>query len=181
MGRDISQVDPHAPAGAREAAMPLSKLREFLDTHKVKYLVISHSPAFTAAGIAGLTHIPGREIAKTVIVKLDGALAMAVVSASQRVDLSLLKAAAGARVAELATEDEFKTRFPDCEVGAMPPFGNLYGMAVYADLSLARDKEIAFNAGSHRELVRLAWEDFERLAKPTLIRLAQVPRGAEAA
>ena len=161
--------------------MPLSKLKEFLDSNNVKYVVISHSVAYTAAGIAGLTHIPGRELAKTVIVKVDGTLAMAVVTASQRVDLALLKAAAGAKNVELATEVEFKESFPDCEVGAMPPFGNLYGMAVYADETLARDKEIAFNAGSHRELVRLAWEDFERLAKPRVIKVAAVKRVAEAA
>lgn len=161
--------------------MPLSKLKEFLDSHGVKYVVISHSVAYTAAGIAGLTHIPGRELAKTVIVKMDGTLAMAVVSASQRVDLSFLKAATGAKTADLATENEFKERFPDCEVGAMPPFGNLYGMSVYVDEGLARDKEIAFNAGSHRELVRLAWEDYERLVKPALLRVAAAKRGAEAA
>ncbi|HXZ18633.1 MAG TPA: YbaK/EbsC family protein [Candidatus Acidoferrales bacterium] len=161
--------------------MSLPKLKEFLDSHNVKYVVISHSVAYTAAGIAGLTHIPGRELAKTVIVKLDGDLAMAVVTASQRVDLALLKAAAGAKTVDLATENEFKERFPDCEVGAMPPFGNLYGMTVLADESLALDKEIAFNAGSHRELVRLPWEDFERLAQPKLTKLAAGKRAAEAA
>jgi len=161
--------------------MSLPKLKEFLDSHHVKYVVISHSVAYTAAGIAGLTHIPGRELAKTVIVKIDGALAMAVVAASQRVDLTLLKAAAGAKSADLATENEFKESFPDCEVGAMPPFGNLYGMPVFADESLSLDKEIAFNAGSHRELVRLAWEDFEKLVQPRLIRVAAGRRAAEAA
>jgi len=161
--------------------MSLPKLKEFLDSHHVKYVVISHSVAYTAAGIAGLTHIPGRELAKTVIVKIDGALAMAVVAASQRVDLTLLKAAAGAKTADLATENEFKESFPDCEVGAMPPFGNLYGMPVFADESLSLDKEIAFNAGSHRELVRLAWEDFEKLVQPRLIRVAAGRRAAEAA
>jgi len=161
--------------------MSLPKVREFLDSHHIKYVVISRSVAYTAAGIAGLTHIPGRELAKTVIVKLDGELAMAVVSASQRVDLALLKAAAGAKTADLAPEFEFRERFPDCEVGAMPPFGNLYGMAVYADESLALDKEIAFNAGSHRELVRLAWEDYEKLVQPKLLRVAAAKHDAQAA
>jgi len=161
--------------------MSLPKLQEFLDSHKVKYVVISHSVAYTAAGIAALTHIPGRELAKTVIVKIDGELAMAVVSASQLVDLAFLKTATGARNVELATESEFKERFPDCEVGAMPPFGNLYGMPVYAEQSLSNDKEIAFNAGSHRELVRLAWEDFEKLVQPKLLPVAAVKRVAAAA
>jgi Ala-tRNA(Pro) deacylase len=126
--------------------MLLPKLKEFLDSHNIKYVVISHSVAYTAAGIAALTHIPGKELAKTVIVKVDGALAMAVVSASQHVDLALLKTVTGAKSVDLATEGEFKERFPDCEVGAMPPFGNLYGMTVFADESLSHDKEIAFNA-----------------------------------
>ena len=161
--------------------MPLQKLQEFLDSHNIKYVVISHSLAYTAAGIAALTHIPGKELAKTVIVKIDGLLAMAVVSASQHVDLAHLKAATFAKSVTLATEDEFKEKFPDCELGAMPPFGNLYGMPVFADESLARDKEIAFNAGSHRELVRIAWEDFERLVQPRLMKIASGKLKGEAA
>jgi len=161
--------------------MSLPKLKEFLDSHNTKYVVISHSLAYTAAGIAALTHIPGKALAKTVIVKVDGALAMAVVSASQHVDLALLKAATGAETVTLATEDEFKERFPDCELGAMPPFGNLYGMAVFAEKSLSSDKEIAFNAGSHRELVRIAWEDFEKLVQPRLMRVAAMKPAADAA
>jgi Ala-tRNA(Pro) deacylase len=164
-------------SGRKETIMPLSKLKEFLDRHMVKYLAISHSVSYTAAGVAALTHTPGRELVKTVIVKIDGALAMAVVSANQHVDLARLKAATGATTLELATEDEFKESFPDCEAGAMPPFGNLYGMTVFADESLARDKEITFNAGSHRELIRIAWEDFERLVQPRLLRVA-VPQHA---
>lgn len=161
--------------------MPLSRLKEFLDSHKIKYIIISHSIAYTANGIAALTHIPGKELAKTVIVKIDNVLAMAVVSASQHVDLALLKAATGAKNVELATEYEFQDKFPDCETGAMPPFGNLYGISVFADESLARDKEIAFNAGSHRELLRLAWEDFVSLVQPRVMKLAAVKRAAEAA
>lgn len=153
--------------------MPLTRLRELLDRNEIKYVVISHSVAYTAQGIAALTHISGKELAKTVIVKLDGTLAMAVVPASCQVDLGLLKAAAGVKTVELASEQEFKDSFPDCETGAMPPFGNLYGMSVFADESLTRDKEIAFNAGSHRELVRMAWSDLETLAQPRVIRLAR--------
>ncbi len=101
--------------------MPLSKLREFLDSHKIRYMILYHSVAYTAQGIAALTHISGKELAKTVIVRTDGDLAMAVVPASRHVDLALLKRAAGAKVVELASEQEFKDRFPDCEPGAMPP------------------------------------------------------------
>lgn len=150
--------------------MPASKLKQFLDSQNVKYASIPHSLGYTAQGIAALAHISGKEIAKTVIVKLDDQLAMAVLPASRTVDLALLKAATGAKDARLATEAEFKARFPDCETGAMPPFGNLYDMSVYADESLAADKEIAFNAGSHTELLRLAYEDFARLVQPKVVR-----------
>ena len=160
--------------------MSLSSLKEYLDKHNVKYIVVSHSPAYTAQGIAALAHIPGKELAKTVVVKLDGKLVMAVLPASFHVDLGRLKEATKAKAAELASEDEFKHRFPECETGAMPPFGNLYGIEVFADENLTNDKEIAFNAGSHRELIRLAWEDFEKLAKPKVIRFAS-GRAAEAA
>ncbi|HTR24234.1 MAG TPA: YbaK/EbsC family protein [Terriglobales bacterium] len=152
--------------------MPLSKLREFLDRNQIQYLVISHSVAYTAQGIAALTHIKGKELAKTVMVMVDGRLAMAVVPASVRVDLHKLKKYLGVESVELATEQEFRDRFPDCETGSMPPFGNLYGMDVFADESLAEDKEISFNAGSHRELVRMRFDDFERLAKPMLVQIA---------
>jgi Ala-tRNA(Pro) deacylase len=152
--------------------MALSSLMEFLDSHNVRYVVISHSPAYTAQGVAGLTHISGKELAKTVIVNLDGKLVMAVVPAMFHVDLASLKRITRAKTVVLAAEEEFKDRFPECETGAMPPFGNLYGIPVFADESLARDKEIAFNAGTHRELIRMSWEDFEKLVEPKVIRFA---------
>jgi len=161
--------------------MPLSQLKQFLDNHNVKYVVISHSLAYTAAGIAALTHIPGKELAKSVILKIDGALVMVVVAASQQVDLTAMKDITHGKIVSLATEEEFRERFPDCEVGAMPPFGNLYGMPVFADADLAQDEEIAFNAGSHRELVRIPWEDFARLAHPRLLKVAARKRSLDAA
>jgi Ala-tRNA(Pro) deacylase len=161
--------------------MSLDRLREFLDSHKVKYVVISHSTAYTAQGIAALTHISGKELAKTVIVKLDESLAMAVLPASSQVDLSRLKTVTGAANVALASEQEFKDKFPDCQTGAMPPFGNLYDMPVFADESLTRDKEIAFNAGSHLELIRMGWDDFEKLVKPRMVRFATGGIGSVAA
>ena len=149
--------------------MPLNKVRAFLDEHHVQYVVISHSKAFTAQGIAAITHIPGQELAKTVIVKLDGALAMAVLPASFQVDLLALKKVVGVKDAALASEREFKQAFPDCETGAMPPFGNLYGVPVYVDETLRRDANIAFNAGTHLELIRMAFADFERLVQPEVL------------
>lgn len=148
--------------------MPLSKLRSFLDSHHIKYMVISHSLAYTAQGVAALTHVSGKKLAKTVIVNIDGILAMAVIPASEHVDLDRLRALTGARSVQLATEREFKNAFPDCETGAIPLFGNLYDMPVYADLSLASNEEVTFSAGSHRELVRMHWKDVERLVNPTL-------------
>ena len=151
--------------------MPAKKLRDYLDDNDIEYITISHSPAYTAQRIAELTHIPGKELAKTVIVKLDGEFAMAVVPASFRVDLDYLQRGTGAESYELATEAEFQSLFPDCEVGAMPPFGNLYDMDVYVATKLAEDEDIAFNSGSHTELVRMSYADFERLVAPKVIPL----------
>ncbi|MCX7012382.1 MAG: deacylase [Candidatus Sumerlaeota bacterium] len=152
--------------------MPARRLKEFLDSHKVKYVSISHSPAYTAQQIAASAHISGKEIAKTVMIKVDGKMAMAVLPASCKVDFNLLRKAAGGKKVELAGEQEFQSAFPECETGAMPPFGHLYGMDVFAAEQLAEDAEIAFNAGSHTELIRLAYADFERLAKPRVAAIA---------
>lgn len=157
--------------------MPVRKLKEFLNENRVKYVTISHSPAYTAQEIAASAHIPGKEVAKTVILRLDGKMAMAVLPASRQIDLDKLKEAAGAEEVELATEKEFQGLFPDCELGAMPPFGNLYGMPVYVADKLTEDEEIAFNAGSHTELMQLPYEDFERLVKPEVLKFAVVPEG----
>jgi len=148
--------------------VPAAKLREFLDANGVKYVTIRHSLAYTAQEVAASAHVRGKDMAKTVIVRVDGQLAMAVVPASQKVDLARLRDVIGAKTAEIASEEEFRDAFPGCEVGAMPPFGHLYGMNVFVDQRLAADEEIAFNAGSHTELIRLSYPDFERLAKPKL-------------
>lgn len=147
--------------------MPETRLKEFLDTQHVKYVTIGHSPAFTAQEIAALAHIPGKEVAKTVIVKVDGELAMVVLPASEHVRMADLRRTLGAKHVELASEDEFRESFPDCETGAMPPFGNLYGMKVFVSQVLREDEEIAFNAGSHDELIRLPYAEYERLVHPT--------------
>lgn len=152
--------------------MPVKALKEFLDKEQIRYVTINHSPAYTASQIAESAHIPGKELAKTVIVSLDGKHAMAVLPASAKLDLHKLAEEANARKAELASELRFQGLFPGCELGAMPPFGNLYGLPVYVDRSLQEDKEIAFSAGSHTELIRLAYEDFERLVRPKVIAFA---------
>jgi Ala-tRNA(Pro) deacylase len=152
--------------------MPVQTLRDFLDKNKVKYVVISHSPAYTAQEIAASAHIPGHELAKSVVVRVDGELAMAVLPASSHVNLDLLAEALGVDHVELADEYQFRDRFGECELGAMPPFGNLYGMRVYVADELTVDDRIAFNAGSHTELIQLAFDDFERLVKPKIVRFA---------
>jgi Ala-tRNA(Pro) deacylase len=160
--------------------MALSKLRYYLDSHNIKYMVISHSLAYTAQGIAALVHVSGKKLAKTVIVKIDGVLAMVVTPASAHVDLDRLRRVTGAQTVELASEREFKHAFPDCETGAMPPFGNLYDMSVYADKSLAEHEEITFSAGTHRELVRMQWQDMLRLVKPVVEDVAYHPHSVAA-
>lgn len=152
--------------------MPVKQLKEFLDKHGIKYVNINHSPAYTAQEIAASAHIRGKDLAKTVMVTLDGKMAMAVLPASQKISFDLLRDASGSENVQLASERSFSDMFPGCEVGAMPPFGNLYGLDVYVSKRLAEDHEIVFNAGSHTELIRLAYVDFERLVKPKVARIA---------
>jgi Ala-tRNA(Pro) deacylase len=151
--------------------MPAQTLKGFLDSNHVKYTTITHSPAYTAQEAAANAHIPGKALAKTVIVKVDGEFAMAVLPATMHVSLSRLRTAAKAGDAEIASEKEFEKLFPDCELGAMPPFGNLYDMRVFAAEELAKDDQIAFNAGSHAELVQLAYSDFDKLVHPKVVAL----------
>src|SRR3989442_335582 len=143
--------------------MPVRKLKEFLDREKVKYVSIIHSTAYTAQEVAASAHITGRELAKTVIVELDGKMAMAVLPANRKIVLQDLREVTGSDQVKFASEEEFKRQFPDCETGAMPPFGNLYGMDGYSAEALTEYDQIAFNAGSHTEVIKLAYRDFEPL------------------
>ena len=149
--------------------MPVKRLKEALDKHKMKYVVVSHSLAYTAQEIAATAHVPGKELAKTVMVRVDGKIQMAVLPASRQIDFSKLKKALQAKKADLATEEEFRGLCPDCELGAMPPFGSLYGLPVMVDQSLGEDEDIYFNAGTHRELVKMAFEDFIKIEKPDIV------------
>jgi Ala-tRNA(Pro) deacylase len=146
--------------------MPAQKIKEFLNENGIKYVTITHSPAYTAQEIAAMAHIPGKEMAKTVLVKIDGKMVMTVLPASDKVDLDALKEATAAESVRLAQEQEFINKFPGCDVGAMPPFGNLYNMEVYVAENLSEDEEIAFNAGTHTELIKMSYKDFERLVQP---------------
>ena len=152
--------------------MAEKKLKEYLDKNNVRYISISHSPAYTAQEMAAKTHLPGKEIAKTVLIKIDGKLAMAVLPGSFKINFDELKKVVGSENVRLADEHEFIDKFPDCEVGAMPPFGNLYGLEVFVATSLAEDEEIAFNACSHSQLIRMSYADYEKLVKPIRLEFA---------
>jgi len=149
--------------------MPVRKLKEFLDREKVKYVSIVHSPAYTAQEVAQSAHITGREMAKVVIVELDGRMAMAVLPANRKVVLQELRELTGSEEVKFASEADFRQQFPDCETGAMPPFGNLYGMDVYMAQALSENDQIAFNAGTHTEIIKMAFLDFDRLVQPKVI------------
>ncbi len=151
--------------------MSTHQLTTYLDSQHIDYTLISHSPTFTAQETAQSAHIPGREVAKTVIVLIDGVPAMVVEPATAHVHLGKLKSLIGAETVSLADERDFDELFPDCERGAMSPFGNLRDMRVYVDESLTQDEQIAFNADSHTEMIKLAYRDFEALVQPEVLRL----------
>jgi len=148
--------------------MPVKKLKEFLDNHHVKYLCVNHSPGYTAQEVAAAAHVSGKQLAKIVMLKVGGKLVMFVLPANEHVNFSSIKEATGTS-ADLASESDFKGKFPECEVGAMPPFGNLYDVPVYVSNHLQDNEQIVFNAGSHSELMKMAYQDFERLVKPKVL------------
>lgn len=145
------------------------KIRGFLDEKGIPYESINHDQAYTAQGVAHVAHISGKEIAKSVVLAVDGKLVMAVLPASEKVNFSALKNQLSAEKVEMVTEGVFKDKFPDCEVGAMPPFGNLYGMEVLVSKDLARDEYIAFNAGSHTSLIKIKYADYAKVVSPKLL------------
>ena len=154
--------------------MPLSKVKELLDRQHINYSTINHDTAYTAQEAAAMAHVSGNEVAKTVLVKVDGRLVMAVVPASSKVDLFALQDAISAHSCTLAQEDDFSGAFPDCELGAFPPFGNLYGMEVYVARKLASHHDIAFASGTHDQMIRLHYVDFEWLVEPKVESFARV-------
>jgi Ala-tRNA(Pro) deacylase len=147
------------------------RIREFLEKSRVDYEVIEHPLDFTAQETAAHTHTKGKEFAKTVFLKVDGKPAMAVLPAPQMVDLEEARASIGAEQIVLAHEDEIAKLCPDCDTGAAPPFGNLYDVPVYVSPVIARDERVTFNAGSHRDAIRMDYSDFERLVKPQVVSL----------
>ncbi|HEY2586865.1 MAG TPA: YbaK/EbsC family protein [Tepidisphaeraceae bacterium] len=155
--------------------MATRRIQEFLDGNKVRYVLISHSPAYTASQVAESVHIPGRSLAKVVVVVVEGRLAMAVVPATCEVDMSRLQVVTGSAGVRLADEAEFAHRFEGCQVGAEPPFGNLFGMETYVEGTLANEPCITFNAGTHTDVIVMDFVDFQRLARPILARIDMAP------
>jgi Ala-tRNA(Pro) deacylase len=150
------------------------RLERLFREQGVRFSVSKHEETYSAQRLAAELHIPGRQLAKVVMVTADDDLKMLVLAAPDRVDLTKVKRAVKADRVQLAAEQDFAPSFPDCEVGAMPPFGNLYDMDVYVDRPLSTQRQIAFPAGTHREIMQLAYADFERIVEPVL---ADMSRG----
>jgi Ala-tRNA(Pro) deacylase len=156
--------------------MPIvKKLQRYLENHKIPYEAVSHSTAYTARETAQALHVPGDMFAKVVIVKSYQRFVMAVVPSRWRVDFKLLEEVLGTHHVRLATEVEFADLFPDCEVGTMPPFGNLYNMDVYVDQLLTKDEYIFFDAGTHTGAVKLRYRDFAVLVHPIVAEFHHEP------
>jgi Ala-tRNA(Pro) deacylase len=150
------------------------RIKEYLDSHNIRYQHCTHSPAYTAQGVAHAQHISGKELAKVVVVVGGDRRIMAVVPANHRVQMDQLGRLINEAEPRLASEDEFKDLFPDCEVGAMPPFGNLYGLEVWVDSALKTQAGISFNAGTHMETIHMGFADFEMLVKPRMATFSAV-------
>lgn len=153
--------------------MATQRIREFLDGNHARYVFVSHSPAYTAQEIAASMHIPGRLMAKTIVVRVDGQLALAVVPATMELNPAALARVTGAQDVEIAPEDEFVDRFGGCQLGTAPPFGNLFGMDTYIDAQLAGQQDIVFNAGTHTDAVWMRTGDYQRLARAVPARIAR--------
>ncbi|MFB3776186.1 MAG: aminoacyl-tRNA deacylase [Bryobacteraceae bacterium] len=151
----------------------LEKLLAYLDQNQVKYTRHSHPTAYTAKEVASVEHIPAHKIAKTVLFLTENGYGMAVLPGDYMLDLQGLRTLLGASRLRLATESELGELFPDCELGAMGPFGNLCGLPVYVDSALASEETIAFNAGTHRDVIHMRFDDFRRLAQPKLVALSR--------
>lgn len=157
------------------------RLKDFLHSEKIRYSVAAHPVAYTAQEIAAAQHIPGRQLAKSVLIKTEHGLRLAVLPAIYLIDLKKLKTALRVKTVSIAKESDIKAAFADVEVGAMPPFGNLYGVPVIVDRGLEGSEHIAFNGGSHQETVKCAFRDFARAVKPQLAQFALTPKPKKAA
>ena len=150
----------------------VERLEDVLKKNNIQYKTVAHQEAYTAQEIAAAIHVPGKELAKVVMVKAKDRFVMTVMPASWRVDFKKLKEALNEKDLRLATEEEFKAMFPDCEPGAEPPFGNLYHIDTFVDKSLAEDEHIFFNAGNHYETVEMLYRDYANIVKPRVAEFA---------
>ena len=153
--------------------MSIQRIKEFLDCQGARYAVITHSPAFTAQEVAASAHVPGKDMVKVVVVLIDERLALAAVPATSELDTDRLRTAAGAREVSIASEWEFDSRFPGCELGAMPPIGPLFGLETFMERALAKEAWIAFNAGTHRDVIAMPFSEYRRVSHPKLVHIAR--------
>ena len=149
------------------------RLEQYLRENDVPFETMTHRQAFTMPEVAAALHVPGGQVAKVVMVNADGKMIMLVIPASHRLNFAQVRALLGSRKVSLAKEEEFADLFPDCETGAIPPFGNLYDMPVYVEQALAQEANIVFRVGTHRHTMKVAYADFARLAQPTVGQLAE--------
>ena len=145
-----------------------ARLEQYFLDNGVGFQAMTHPAAYTAQEVAAAQRVPGKQVAKVVMALTDGKAVMLVMPASYRIDFARLKDALGSKEVRLAREEEFSDLFPDCDVGAMPPFGNLYDVPMYVDRVLAEDTEVVFQAGTHRDTMKIAYPDYARLAQPTI-------------
>jgi Ala-tRNA(Pro) deacylase len=156
--------------------VPMAKLNDllrYLKSNKVEFQILEHDPAFSAHDVASITHVPDSEMAKAIVIRIDERYWMAVLRADQRINQQLIRREFGAKSVYLAHEEDLGMLFPDCQIGAMPPFGNLYGLPVLVEEGLAEDEEIVFNACTHTKAIRMKYKDFRRLAKPVSASFAE--------
>ncbi len=151
----------------------ITDLLRYLQSNKVEFQVLDHDPAFSAHDVAAVAHIPESEMAKAILIKIDEHFWMAVLRADQRINQQMIRRVFGAKNVELAHEEGLGALFPDCQIGAMPPFGNLYGLPVLLEECLAEDEEIVFNACTHTKAIRMKFKDFRHLAKPVIAGFAE--------
>lgn len=151
----------------------VTKLRDYLKDNKVDYIMYYHNPTYTSTGLAKCLQVPTKELAKSVVIKIENGYAMIVLPACRRLNLNSLKSEIFKSDVKLAGEDELENLFPDCELGAVPPFGNLYDIPVYAESALDEDYEIVFNAGTHTDAIKMKYDDYKRLVKPYKIEFSK--------
>ena len=156
-----------------------SDLQRYLNNNGIHYTILQHDPAFTAHSVAVATHVSDKQLVKSIVLQIDGRNWMAVLSADHRINTSLIRHAFGARDVHLPHEEDLSTLFPDCQLGTMPPFGNLYGLPILMDDEVLADEEIYFTACSNTQVIRMRLTDYRKLVNPLIGRFAEPPFARE--